>query len=133
PPPLVDGQTRDGERMAQASAVSGTPRPNPSPRSGVSSNSVDLRLLGGFELVIRGMAMAVPHMAQRTLAFVALQGRQLRRSFVAGALWPNVEDNHANGNLRTSLWMLGSERSLVSSMPPAHIGIPCAAAQNWLP
>ena len=65
-----------------------------------------LGLLGGFELHQRGVAVSVPGSAQRLLAFLALQPRPVLRVYVAGSLWLDSDEGHANSSLRSALWRL---------------------------
>jgi DNA-binding SARP family transcriptional activator len=67
---------------------------------------VRLSLLRGFELCAGDEPVAVPLSAQRLIAFVALQNRPLQRVYVAGCLWLESPQEHANANLRTALWRL---------------------------
>jgi DNA-binding SARP family transcriptional activator len=64
-----------------------------------------LRLLGGFELRLRGQPVALQAHAQRLVAVLALRGSS-PRSVVAGTLWPDVTEQRAQGNLRTAVWRL---------------------------
>ena len=65
-----------------------------------------LRLLRSFELVRKGEPLVLPLSAQRLLAFLALREHPLSRVHVAGVLWPEVTQEHANASLRTALWRL---------------------------
>jgi DNA-binding SARP family transcriptional activator len=65
-----------------------------------------VHLFGGPYLTVDGKRSEVPEGGKRLLAFLSLhRGRQDRR-FVAGALWPDGNDNRAGGNLRSALWRL---------------------------
>lgn len=66
----------------------------------------ELTLLGGFQLRVDGRVVSLPLPPQRLLAFLALQNRPLLRPYVAGALWPEVSESRAAGNLRSALWRL---------------------------
>jgi DNA-binding SARP family transcriptional activator len=65
-----------------------------------------LRLLGSFELRLRGQVVPVTIGTQRLVAFLALRDVLLARSYVAGVLWPDVPTARANANLRAGLWRL---------------------------
>jgi DNA-binding SARP family transcriptional activator len=65
-----------------------------------------LRLLRSFELVRAGEPLELPLSAQRLLAFLALREHPLSRVHVAGVLWPEATQEHANASLRTALWRL---------------------------
>jgi DNA-binding SARP family transcriptional activator len=72
-----------------------------------------LDLLGGFELRVGEDVTLVPAGFQRLVTFLALNGRLLPRTHVAGMLWPDVPTERANANLRAALWRL----------PPAGEGL----------
>jgi DNA-binding SARP family transcriptional activator len=65
-------------------------------------------LLGGFavQLAVDGghtIVDGLPRCAQRLIAHLSLRGRPARAA-VAGQLWPDVPEDHANGSLRSALW-----------------------------
>src|SRR5437773_11955754 len=63
-------------------------------------------VLGQFRL-LRGMSVVrVPRASQRLLAFLALRGRIVERSALAGALWPEASEPHAYSSLRAALTRL---------------------------
>ncbi|AJT63444.1 AfsR/SARP family transcriptional regulator [Streptomyces chattanoogensis] len=66
--------------------------------------SVRIALLGGFDLMVGDVPVAVPVGSKRLLAFVALTGRTaVPRSLVAGSLWPEACEQSAYANLRSAL------------------------------
>ncbi len=65
-----------------------------------------LELLGGFRLTRRCGEVQAPLSAQRLLALLALSGRSLRRSYVAGNLWADSSESHGAGSLRSALWRI---------------------------
>lgn len=69
----------------------------------------DLRisLLGSFRLLAGSDPVALPVGSQHLLAFLALRGRAVMRSAVAGTPWPDVEEPHALASLRSALSRLG--------------------------
>lgn len=69
-----------------------------------STGAVALRLLGGFELVVNGKLVELATSAQRLLALVALRRVGLSRAQAAALIWPDVDDWHAQGRLRTTMW-----------------------------
>jgi DNA-binding SARP family transcriptional activator len=71
-----------------------------------STGRVRLSMLGGFKLAYNGEPLELRPTLQRLLAFVALRGHALQRTFVAGALWPDSDEPHAAANLRSALWRL---------------------------
>jgi DNA-binding SARP family transcriptional activator len=66
----------------------------------------EVRLLDGFELRVAGEPVALPRSSQRLLAILALRTRPMLRHCLAGALWPEVPEDRALGNLRSALWRL---------------------------
>ena len=79
------------------------------------ASAVRLTLLGAFQLTIDGEPVRLPMNGQRVLAFLALEGRLLLRSFVAGSLWMDVTDDRAGASLRSALWRLNRHRRLVEA------------------
>jgi DNA-binding SARP family transcriptional activator len=65
-----------------------------------------LTLTSEFQLLVNSRSIAVPRGVQRLLAFLAISGRPIARSRVAGQLWLDVPEWRALGNLRTALWRL---------------------------
>jgi DNA-binding SARP family transcriptional activator len=65
-----------------------------------------LRLMGELILECEGRRVDLPHSARRLLAFLATCGHPVARAHVSGSLWPDVRDERASGNLRSTLWRL---------------------------
>src|SRR3712207_5738689 len=65
-----------------------------------------VHLVGGPYVSIDGHRIEVPEGSKRLLAFVALASGTVDRRHAAGALWPDVDDLRAAGNLRSALWRL---------------------------
>jgi DNA-binding SARP family transcriptional activator len=63
-----------------------------------------LSLLRGFEIQIGDRAVSLPHAVERVVAFLALHKTALRRAFVAGSLWLDVDEERASASLRSALW-----------------------------
>ena len=82
-----------------------------------------LVLLDGFELRNNGSAVRLPLSAQRLLAFLALHDRQRQRVYVAGSLWLESSQDHANANLRTALWRLRRPDCQLVTTTATHIGL----------
>jgi len=76
------------------------------PATGRAATGYSLRLLRGFELSQDDEVVRLPLSAQRLAAFLALQDRPLHRVHVAGMLWIDSTEEHANASLRTALWRL---------------------------
>lgn len=70
------------------------------------SNVVTVGLLQGFRLEGDDGNFELPLGIQRLVAFLAVHDRPLLRLFVAGNLWIDSSEEHANANLRTALWRL---------------------------
>jgi DNA-binding SARP family transcriptional activator len=67
-----------------------------------------IALLDGFALQIGGVPADpvvddLPRGAQRLIAHLSLTGRP-GRGAIAGDLWPDVPEDHAQGSLRSALW-----------------------------
>jgi len=67
---------------------------------------VRLDLLGGFACSDSDRDLGLPLVAQRLVAFLALQERPVRREYVAGRLWTDASETRAHGALRTTLWRI---------------------------
>jgi DNA-binding SARP family transcriptional activator len=78
----------------------------PTPDGPPDASQLRLRLLGGFSLTQRERPITLPVSVQRVLAFLALQQQPLRRTYIAGSLWPDTSQRRAGGNLRSTLWRL---------------------------
>jgi DNA-binding SARP family transcriptional activator len=89
-----------------------------------AQHSFGLALLGGFELSDGKRSFNLPPASQRVLALLALEGRCLRRMYLAGTLWFNSGDSQAHACLRSALWRIrGCGRSLVeTTREEVHLG-----------
>jgi DNA-binding SARP family transcriptional activator len=65
-----------------------------------------LGLLRSFQLVVGDRKVLLPPNCQRVLALVGLSNAPLRRTYIAGVLWPERSDDRALANLRSVLWRL---------------------------
>ena len=72
----------------------------------VDPASVEISLLGGFDLRCDDWSVGVPTSAQRLIALLALRDRSLPRTQVGGILWPESSEEHAAGSVRSALWRL---------------------------
>ena len=99
----------DRARVPEADTLAhGRPAP-------VAGTQMQLALLGTFDANVEGDSVALPMNAQRLVAFLALHGRWMLRSFVAGSLWLDSTDDRAAGSLRSSLWRVNREAPLVET------------------
>lgn len=77
--------------------------------------AIHVRVLGCFRLRVDGRRIDISPVPARILALLAIHGCEVRRSTVAGLLWPDVPHERALGNLRSALWRLPPEtRSAVA-------------------
>jgi DNA-binding SARP family transcriptional activator len=67
---------------------------------------VTVNLFNGPFVIIDGDRFEVPEGSKRLVAFVSMHHGRLERRYVAGSLWPCVDDIRAAGNLRSALWRL---------------------------
>ncbi|MGE3412112.1 MAG: BTAD domain-containing putative transcriptional regulator [Dehalococcoidia bacterium] len=75
---------------------------------GVSDPPIRLFVLGGFRL--NGSIeppSVIPGEAQHLLALLAVRGRTVSRSAIAGTLWPDASESHAYASLRSALSRMG--------------------------
>jgi DNA-binding SARP family transcriptional activator len=82
-----------------------------------------LGLLDGFRLRHRGRTVRLQPGAQRLLAFLALHDRPLHRLYVAGRLWTDSEQEHANASLRTTLWRLRRPGCVLVDATPSEMAL----------
>jgi DNA-binding SARP family transcriptional activator len=94
-----------------------------------SSSPHRLYLLGSFELRCAGEPVQLPMSAQRALVFVALHGRPVRRSLVAGTLWMDTKEALAGASLRSALWRLRHPGHPLIEASPTHLRL---AADLWV-
>jgi DNA-binding SARP family transcriptional activator len=71
---------------------------------GTAVDGVRLRLVGAFELRSPDRELPVGPATQRLLAYLALSGRAVRRSVVAGTLGSESTEPQAAARLRSALW-----------------------------
>jgi DNA-binding SARP family transcriptional activator len=67
-----------------------------------------VELLDGFAVdlgITRPLVRDLPRGVQRLVAHLCLTGRPARTA-IAGELWPDVPEEHAQGSLRSALWRL---------------------------
>lgn len=72
----------------------------------LGNDAVRVSLLGSFEVRCGSELIELTFSGRRLVAFLALLARQLQRTYVAGSLWPDVSDERAAGNLRSTVWRL---------------------------
>jgi DNA-binding SARP family transcriptional activator len=80
-----------------------------SPTAGDKTRAkVSLSLIRDFELRQDDAIVDIPPGSQRLVAFLALHAGPIRRSFVAGTLWPASTEARATANLRSALWRIAA-------------------------
>jgi DNA-binding SARP family transcriptional activator len=85
----------------------------------------------------RGRTWDVAEGGKRLLAFLALHRGHLERRYVAGCLWPTVDDARAAGNLRSALWRLKNfDVPLVETERPSlrlrdEVGVDVQLLGDW--
>ena len=84
-------------------------------REGPPDAECAVSVLGSFAFSVRGKPRRdLPHGSQRLLAFLALRDRAVARAALAGTLWPEASEEHAQGSLRSALSRLsGIDRSVI--------------------
>src|SRR5215216_3194997 len=92
-------------------------------RQAQHTNAAALHLLDGFELRRCEGVVKLQPSSQRLLAFLAVHNRPLHRGFVAGNLWPDFTQDHANAALRTALWRLRAPTCRVVTATTTHLGL----------
>lgn len=108
-----------------------------SPRAAGPGGAITVHLLGGPWITAGEAEHDIPDGAMRLLAFLALDRRRLDRHYVAGSLWPESDDEHASGCLRTSLWRLRQggldiiECSKVTLRLHVDVQVDVEAANAW--
>jgi SARP family transcriptional regulator, regulator of embCAB operon len=88
-----------------------------------ASTTASLCLLGEFRLVAGSGETPVPAGSGRLLALLALRGRRLRRSVVAGTLWPDASEQHAGTCLRSALLRLDPASRHSVDISPGELAI----------
>ena len=70
-------------------------------------HTVELRVLGRFQLLVDGRRTVLPLQAQRLLALLAIAPPD-DRATAAGRLWSDVPQGRAQANLRNAVWQVAS-------------------------
>jgi DNA-binding SARP family transcriptional activator len=83
---------------------------------------------GGFSLRTRGGGAVVVGEARRLLALLALDGRMLPRTLVAGTLWPEVSERHAYSSLRSALARMPEAARELLKVSHVEVGVASGVA-----
>ena len=86
--------------------IASTDHPRRSRLGAAAEPRSSLRLQDEFRLLVDGEAIALPHSVERVVAFLGVSQAPVSRARVAAALWPDVVDRRAYGDLRSALWRL---------------------------
>ncbi len=81
------------------------------PAKTAAHDVIRLSLLGSFDLRRNESETLLPALtgeAQRLLALLALRGRRVSRTSIAGTLWPDASEKHAHASLRSALSRLSA-------------------------
>lgn len=103
----------------------------------ICQTSRQIHLLGGPWITIDAVAHEIPDGSKRLLSFLALDRRPLDRRYVSGTLWPDSDDDHASGCLRTALWRLRQagldlvEVSKMSLRLVPDVSVDAQEARTW--
>lgn len=71
---------------------------------GIHTSAAALSLLHGFTFTVGRQTIPLVWSVQRLFVLLALHGRPLSRTRVAGVLWPDTTSAKAAANLRSTLW-----------------------------
>jgi DNA-binding SARP family transcriptional activator len=75
-------------------------------RPGASATQTMVRVLNGFSVCVEGVPLHLSMSEARLIAFLILHNGVRSRAFVAGHLWPELDEARARANLRSTLWRL---------------------------
>jgi DNA-binding SARP family transcriptional activator len=106
-----------------AAATEGVSGPTARSSEDVRVSRFNLSLLRSFELRREDEVVTLPMSVQRLLAYLALRGRPLQRVHVAGTLWLDATEEHANGCLRTALWRLRRLDDAIVRVTSTQLGL----------
>jgi DNA-binding SARP family transcriptional activator len=90
--------------------------------------TVQLNLINGFEVSVAGKVIDLPIVAQRLVAFLALNARPLQRGYIAASLWLDKTGERATANLRSALWRMREVEPLLIRCTRTHLQLQNAVA-----
>lgn len=102
------------------------------PTMTIADSASRIRLLNGFELWVRGDAVPINTGSQRLVVFLALHHGPLRRSHVAGTLWPDVPADRASANLRASIWRVPAACRALIDLSAQHIRLAAGVTVDFV-
>ncbi len=89
-----------------------------------------IRLLGTFVISNEHGEVALSNDAERLVAFLAVQGVAVDRSYVAGTLWSECATERADGSLRSALWRVRRECPDLIEFNSGRLAIASSAASD---
>jgi hypothetical protein len=101
-------QRRSASSLTDTAVSLNVPPPSSCPRK--RETSIDLKLLEAFELRRDSERVSIPRSAERLVAFLALHDHAVLRVHVGRTFWPEVPQERASANLRSTLWRLRQPR-----------------------
>ena len=84
-------------------------------------SGLSVHLIDGFELELDGRPISLSPSLERLIAYLALHVKPLLRTHVAGALWLDASEQHAIGNLRSTLCRLRQIGGRVVDASATHL------------
>ena len=87
----------------------------------MTAPGVRLRLLDGFDLRNDGCVLSLSTGSQKVLAFLALMNRAVERGAAAYQLWPDRTDERAAANLRSALWRIRQQSTVLVAATMTHV------------
>jgi DNA-binding SARP family transcriptional activator len=107
PPTVIEEPSPEAALDSDAADARADEQDRPGPTApGAGTRTARLQLLDGFVLTWDGEVVELPLGTQRLVAFLAIHGRPLLRTYVAGSLWLEKSDERSQANLRSALWRL---------------------------
>lgn len=85
-----------------------------------------VHLLGPFRVSQDGRVVDLPTSSHRLIAFLALHGAVVERSYAAACLWLDKPDDRAQANLRSALWRLRRCDVPLVRVTQMHVGLDAA-------
>jgi DNA-binding SARP family transcriptional activator len=82
-----------------------------------------VHLLGQFQVSHLGVPVELPASTHRLVAFLALQGHRVERSYAASCLWLDKSGDRAGANLRSTLWRLRRCPMQLVTATAGHVGL----------
>lgn len=85
-------------------------------------SSIGLQLFGSFRLTIDSVAVDLSPARQRLVALLAIMGR-MSRNRACALLWPDMDEERARHNLRSSIWRTTAAADGLLACTHAAVGL----------